>query len=104
MSGRTMAETIRLELRKGSYQMAWDTMPYETQAIAIAATLTAAGYASIADTLGIAANELDGMFSYGAGMNHDGTEDRDMMTAIQATHEAAEMLRERATKARESIK
>jgi ferredoxin-thioredoxin reductase catalytic subunit len=32
----TMADVIRLELRKGSYQMPGDTLPYETQAANVA--------------------------------------------------------------------
>ena len=44
-----MAEVIREELRKGSYQMPGDTLPYETQANAIAAHLTAAGFGLVAD-------------------------------------------------------
>ena len=35
----TLAETIREELRKGSYQMPGDTLPYETQAAAVARAL-----------------------------------------------------------------
>jgi len=44
---RTMAEVIREELRKGGYQMPGDTLPYETQANAIAAHLTAAGFGKL---------------------------------------------------------
>ena len=46
---KTMAEVIREELRKGGYQMPGDTLPYETQANAIAAHLTAAGFGLVAD-------------------------------------------------------
>lgn len=42
-----MAEIVRLELRKGGYQMIGDTVPYETQAANIAAKLTEAGYGRI---------------------------------------------------------
>jgi hypothetical protein len=49
MLSKTMAEVIREELRKGSYQMPGDTLPYETQANAIAAHLTAAGFGLVAD-------------------------------------------------------
>jgi len=51
---KTMAEVIREELRKGSYQMPGDTLPYETQANAIAARLTAAGFGLMADAMEIA--------------------------------------------------
>lgn len=46
---KTMAERIREELSKGSYQMPCDTLPYETQAAAIAAALSAAGIGLVAD-------------------------------------------------------
>ena len=46
-----MAEVIRLELRKGSYQMAGDTLPYETQAAAIAAVLAANGYGNVREAI-----------------------------------------------------
>jgi len=49
MTAKTMAEVIREELRKGGYQMLGDTLPYETQANAIAAHLTAAGFGLVAD-------------------------------------------------------
>ena len=49
MTAKTMAEVIREELRKGGYQMPGDTLPYETQANAIAAHLTAAGFGLVAD-------------------------------------------------------
>lgn len=39
-----LAEVIRLELRKGSYQMPGDKLPYETQAASVAAMILAAGY------------------------------------------------------------
>ena len=39
-----LAELIRRELAKGSYQMVTDKLPYETQAARIAAALSAAGY------------------------------------------------------------
>jgi DNA-binding GntR family transcriptional regulator len=42
-----MAEVIRLELRKGGYQMPGDTLPYETQAAKIAEVLAANGYGKL---------------------------------------------------------
>ncbi|MCZ9884115.1 hypothetical protein [Arthrobacter sp. B2a2-09] len=52
----SMAEVIRLELRKGSYQMPGDTLPYEAQAKAIAKALAAAGFGNVSEarTEGIA--------------------------------------------------
>lgn len=44
---KTMAEVIQEELRKGSYQMPGETLPYEAQANAIAAQLAAAGYGPV---------------------------------------------------------
>lgn len=42
-----MAELIRLELRKGSYQMPSDKLPYETEAAKIAEVLAANGYGKL---------------------------------------------------------
>lgn len=47
----SMAEAIRLELRKGSYQMPGDTLPYETQATKIAEALAANGYGNVREAL-----------------------------------------------------
>jgi hypothetical protein len=61
MTAKTMAEVIREELRKGGYQMPGDTLPYETQANAIAAHLMAAGFGLVADA-------WDGGMEYAAGL------------------------------------
>jgi len=49
MTAKTMAEVLREELRKGTYQMPHDSLPYETKAADIAAALTAAGFGLVAD-------------------------------------------------------
>jgi hypothetical protein len=60
----SMAEVIRLELRKGSYQLPGDTLPYETQAAKIAEALAAAGYGNVsaarAEGMAIVANAVRG--------------------------------------------
>lgn len=60
MSGQSMAEAIRLELRKGSYQMPGDTLPYETQAATIAAALSAAGFGPVQEASGYLIVQPDG--------------------------------------------
>jgi hypothetical protein len=64
MSPKTMAEVIREELCKGSYQMSGDTLPYETQAASVARALSAAGFgdarAAKAEALHDAADWLHG--------------------------------------------
>lgn len=52
-----MAEAIRLELCKGSYQMPGDAWPYETQAARIAAALTEAGYGNVQEAKAEALSE-----------------------------------------------
>jgi hypothetical protein len=42
-----MADVLRRELAKGSYQMPGDTLPYETQAANVAAALSAAGFGPV---------------------------------------------------------
>lgn len=46
-----MAEVIREMLRRGSYQMPGESLPYEVQANAMAAHLSAAGFGLVADAV-----------------------------------------------------
>jgi hypothetical protein len=62
---KTMAEVIREELRKGSYQMPADKLPYETQAASIAGALTAAGFGDVREAAAAGLNSAGDVWGAG---------------------------------------
>lgn len=81
---KSMAEVIREELRKGSYQMPGDKLPYETQATNITRALNAAGFGNVREAAAAGVYALE---------NAAGANGRVTIKSLEAINAASDMLK-----------